>query len=159
MRAPMTPRARWIATAAALAAACALSLSVWVGQWWTIGEVALGPRGTHHCFGGDCRASDLGWTGGSDLWMRSAIATWAGGLIAMFVLIAVAAAIVSRRVPRLLAKTALVALATATAAGTTFIAARPSIDGVAIGYGLVLFIVALAAGVVSAVIVLRTPRA
>src|SRR5262245_4079513 len=112
---------RWSIVALALLAASAFALSVQAGRWWVIGdgEVEIGPFGAHSSFGG---AGGFSWAGGSARWERFGVATGAGGLIAMLVLVVVAGAIAAHRVPRLAAQTALVAIATATLAAIGFLA-------------------------------------
>lgn len=78
----------------------------------------------------------------------------------MLVLVVLAGAVAANRVPRLAAKTALVAITTAGLAAIAFVATRPD-DGLpfVIGRGMVLFAVAVAAGVIGGVSVLRArPR-
>jgi hypothetical protein len=148
---------RWFVVVLALVAASAFALSVQAGQWWSIGEVKLGPFGSRSPFGGQ---SDLAWAGGTVRWARFGMATWAAGLIAMFVLVIVGGGAAARRVPRLAAKTSLVAIATASLAAIGFIAARPE-NGMPFSpdRGMVLFGVAVIAGLVAAVRVLRSPPA
>lgn len=146
---------RWFVVMLALAAASAFALSVQAGRWWSIGDVELGPAGSRSPFGGP---GDLSWAGGSARWERFGVATWAGGLIAMFVLVVLAGAVAGNRVPRLAAKTALVAIATAALAAIAFVATRPD-NGLpfAIDRGVFLFGAAVVAGVISAGAVLRSP--
>jgi hypothetical protein len=146
---------RWFVVLLALAAASAFALSVQAGRWWSIEGVEIGPSGSRSPFGGP---GDLSWAGGSARWERFGIATWAGGLIAMFVLVVLAGAVAANRVPRLAAKTALVAIATATLAAIAFVATRPD-NGLpfAIDRGVFLFVAAAVAGVISGVAVLRSP--
>jgi hypothetical protein len=146
---------RWPIVALSLAAASAFALSVQGGRWWSIGEVAIGPFGSHSPFGG---GGDLSWTGGGARWQRFGIAAGAGGLIAMFVLIVVAGALAAGRVPRLAARTALVAIATAALAAAGFIAARPAGMPLAPDRGVALLAAAIVVGVVAAIAVLRAPR-
>ena len=147
---------RWSVVALALVAASAFAVSVQAGRWWSIGDVEIGPFGSRSPFGG---AGDLSWAGGSARWERFGVATWAGGLIAMFVLVVLAGAVAAHRVPRLAAKTALVAIATATLAGSAFLATRP-VNGLpfSVDRGVVLFAAAIVAGVAGAVGVLRAAR-
>lgn len=149
-------KSRWIVVALALVAASAFAVSVWAGRWWSIGDVEIGPFGSKQCFGGDCHATGLGWVGGSERWLRMGTATWAGGLIAMFVLMIVAAGVAARRVPKLAARTALVAIGTAVVAGVAFIAQYPGVDGARVDRGLWLFICAVVLGTAAAIGVLRT---
>ncbi len=87
--------------------------------------------------------------------MRSAVATWVAGLIAMCVMISLAGAIAAGRVPRLLAKLTFVALATALATGGYFFIAFPGVPGAAIGQGTILFAIAVPLALVPAIRVLR----
>lgn len=147
---------RWLVVALALAAASAFALSVQGGRWWTVGEVELGPFGSHSPFGGP---GALSWAGGSARWERFGAATGAGSLIAMFVLVVLAGGLAAGRIPRLAAKTSVVAIATAGLAGLGFLATRPD-NGLplALGRGTALFAAAIALGVVAAIWVLRAPR-
>jgi hypothetical protein len=146
---------RWSVVALALVAASAFALSVQAGRWWTIGDVEIGPFGSLSPFGGP---GNLSWAGGSARWERFGVASGAGGLIAMLVLLVVAGAVAAHRVPKLAARTALVAIATASLAAVAFIVARPD-NGLPfeLGRGVILFAAAAALGVAAAVRVLRTP--
>ena len=146
---------RWLVVALALVAAIAFALSVQAGDWWHAGEVAIGPFGAHHCFGGDCRTTGLGWLGGDDLWMRSAVATRVAGLVAMFVLVIIAGAVAAKRVPRLFARITVVSLATAAVCGTYFYVRFPGVEGAALGFGVPLYALAIAVGAAAAIITLR----
>ena len=148
-------KSRWIIVVLSLVAASAFAISVWAGRWWSIGDVEIGPFGSKQCFGGDCRPTSLTWVGGSERWMRMGMATWAGGLISMFVLMIVAAAVASNRIPRLAARTALVAIATAVVTGIAFIALYPGVDGASVDRGLFLFAGAVVLGAAAAIAVLR----
>jgi hypothetical protein len=143
---------RWLIVVLALVAASAFALSVQGRRWWSIGDVTVGPFGAHSPFGG---AGDLSWTGGSVRWERFAIATGAGGLIAMFVLVMLGAGVAARRVPLLVAKTALAAIVTAGVAAIGFVVARPAELPFRIDRGIALFVVAVVTGVIAAVSVLR----
>src|SRR5215510_4114634 len=101
---------RWSLIAAALVGASGFALSVQGGRWWSIGDVTVGPTGARSPFGG---LGGFSWAGGSAQWGRFGVATYAAGMIAMLVLIFVAGALAARRVPRLAARTALVAVAVA----------------------------------------------
>ena len=151
-------RSRWIVVVTALVASALFALSVWIGEWWTVGEVSIGPLGARHCFGGECRPAGLAWIGGSDLWMRSAIATWVAGLVAMFLLAALAAAVAAGKLPRLVARISLVALATAAVTGGYFVAKFPGVGGASLGQGAILYVVALVIGCVAPIAVLRSRR-
>ncbi len=146
---------RWFVVGVSLVAASAFALSVQVGRWWSIGDVALGPFGSHSPYGGP---GHLSWAGGSARWERFGVATGAAGLIAMFVLVVLGGAVAANRIPRLAAKTALVAIATATLAASGFIAGRPDNElPFEIGSGVALFAAAVALGVIAALSVLRSP--
>jgi hypothetical protein len=147
---------RWPVVALALVAASAFALSVQAGRWWVIGDVEIGPFGSLSPFGGPGK---LSWAGGDARWERFGVATGTGGLIAMVVLVVVAGAVAAHRVPHLAAKTALVAITTATLAAFGFVATRPD-NGLPfeLGRGTALFAVAVAIGGFAAVRVLRTPR-
>jgi len=148
---------RWFVVALALVAASAFALSVQAGRWWSIGDVEIGPFGSRSPFG---TAGHLSWAGRSARWERFGVATWAGGLIAMFVLVVVAGAVAANRIPRLAAKTALVAIATAGLAAIAFVATLPDNElPFAIDRGVALFAAAVIAGAVVAIGVLRaSPR-
>jgi hypothetical protein len=152
-RSDMGWKQRWSLVVAALAAATSFALSVQGGRWWSIGEIALGPLGTQSPFGG---TGGLSWAGASARWERLGTATWAGGMIAMLVLIAVAGGLAANRIPRLAARTALVAIATATLAAAGFVATRPD-NGLpfALDRGVALFGIAVVVGALAAAGVLR----
>jgi hypothetical protein len=156
----VTTFARWLALVLALASACAFAMSVWVGTWWTIGEVTIGPFGARACMGGDCQPRGLAWLGGSDLWMRSAVATGVAGVIAMFLAVTVAGALAARRHPRLLARSMLVAIATAVVTGGYFIFGIPQVGDVTpqIALGIPLYIVGAVLGIAAAVVAARAPQ-
>ena len=130
-------KSRWIALGFALVGAAALALSS-IEAWWLAGEAAIGPFGTHRCFGGDCQSTGLSWLGGSDLWMRSGVATRAAAIIASALLVLLAGALAARRVPRLVARTTVVALAAGVVTGAYFVAKFPPLDGASLGLGGVL---------------------
>ena len=146
-----------------MVSATLFALSAWIGQWWTVGEVAIGPMGSRHCFNGNCRSGGLAWTNGTELWQRTAVATWAGSLLTMLLLLAIAGAIAANvknevmfnRAAKLIAKSTLTALATTAIAGSYFIAKMPGVEGLAIGQGLILFVVAIVLGAVTPIRALR----
>lgn len=148
-------RSRLISVLLGLAAAIAFAMSVQTA-WWTIGEVDIGPFGARHCFGGECRESGLAWIGGSDLWMRSAVATRAAGFIAMFALLMFAGARAAKREPKLVARLVLAAIVTAAGAGGYFWAAFPGLGGAALGPGLFFYAGAILAGVAGVIVFLRS---
>src|SRR5262245_66496181 len=120
----MDSRSRWFTVGLALAGATSFAIAV-QSAWWGIAEVAIGPFGSRHCFGGECREAGLAWIGGSELWMRSAVATRAAGYIAMFVLLMFAGAIAAKREPTLVARGVAAAIVTAAATGGYFALAYP----------------------------------
>jgi hypothetical protein len=146
---------RWVIVAIALTAASAFALSVQAGRWWVIDNVELGPHGTHSPFSGP---GDLSWVAGSARWERFGVTTWAAGLIAMFVLLVLAGGLAAGRVPRLAARTALVAIATATLVAVAFVMTRPD-NGLPfeLARGTWLFAYAVVGGVVAAIGALRLP--
>jgi len=133
-------------------------MSVWVGTWWTIGEVTIGPLGARACFNNDCRPRGLAWIGGSDIWMRSAIAAGVAGIVASFLAIMVAGAIAAGRVPRLIARSMTVAIATALVTGGYFVAALPNVGNAEahIALGIPLYAAGCVLGLAAAVVVVRT---
>jgi hypothetical protein len=154
----MNPRSRWISLALALCAASAFAIAV-QSAWWSAGEVAIGPFGSRHCFGGECRESGLSWLGGTDLWMRSGVAARAGGYIAMFVFVVLAGGIAARRAPLLVARASLVAIVTAAVTGGYFVGAFPGLGGASLGLGAPLFGLGLVVGIGAAITVLRSGAA
>jgi hypothetical protein len=124
-----------------------------------VGQVTFGPFGTDRCFGGSCARTDLAWLGGSDLWMRSAVATGAAGAIASFLLVLLAGATAAGRLPHLLARSTLVAIATALACAIYFVTQRPPVDGAAHDRGIVLFGAAVVVGVTACVLAIRRAEA
>jgi hypothetical protein len=157
-------RARWIIVACALIAASAFALSVWVGAWWSIGDVGggdvtIGPLGSYACFNGECRPRGLAWLGASSEWERAAFATGAVGLLAMTLCVVLAAALAARRTPVLVAKTTLVAVATALACGGYVVAKFPPLPAARLDVGALLFVVAIVLGAVASVLALRAAAA
>jgi len=150
---------KWLHIALALASASAFAIAVQAGVWWSVGEVTIGPFGARHCFAGDC---GLSWIGGSELWLRSAIATGVAGALSSFLLVVMAGAIAAGRTPRLLARVALVSIACAIACGAYFFAEFPGIAGAHADRGIVIFAFAIVIGIASCVMVLvraaRAPR-
>ncbi|HEX4450589.1 MAG TPA: hypothetical protein VH143_06955 [Kofleriaceae bacterium] len=149
---------RWLFAAISLLVAMMFATAVWAAPWWINGEVTIGPFGARHCFGGSCRPTGLSWVGGTDLWMRSAIATGAAGVIAMLTSLGVSAGLVARREPVLVAKMSLVTIACAIACAAYFVAKMPELQGTAIGAGMILFAAAIVIGSVTPLVVLRRHR-
>ncbi|MBE7453051.1 MAG: hypothetical protein HS111_30500 [Kofleriaceae bacterium] len=143
-----------IITTAIAAAACFL-LAVQGGWWWTIGEVGVGPVSTQRCFGGDCQRGTLAWTGGSEVWARAGVATWAAGMVAGLVLVALAGAVAARRAGKLAAAVALIATMTAIVAGGVFVTQRPELPGLELARGTWFYAAAIVAALLAAVTTLR----
>lgn len=151
----MSTARRVLTITMAVLAAVGLALAVEGGRWWSLGAgVQIGPVGSQHCFGGDCKPSRLAWLGGSALWDRLGFATYVGGLLAALVLVAMAGGLAARRPARLISLIAAVATATATVVGGAFIMLRPTeLPGITIDRGVPLFVagvVLAAAAIVSA---------
>jgi hypothetical protein len=155
---PLARTPRWLSVALAVLGAAAFALSVEGGRWWRLGELELGPLGARGCFGGECRSRGLAWLGGDAAWLRSAVATSAGALIAAVSLLALAAGVAAGRRPTLAAKTALVALGTSLVPAALFVAWFPGVTGAAVDRGIYLFAAAGAASLAAAVVVLRAAR-
>jgi hypothetical protein len=155
----MSTLRRTIAIIAALVGAAAFATSVQGGNWWTIGDdVGVGTVSTQQCFGGACRFVGMAWTGGGAVWQRAGAATYAAGLCAAFVLLALAGALAAKRTGRLVAAVVGVAVITAGVAGATFYAKAPALPSAVVGRGVILFAVALAAAAAAAAITLTAPK-
>jgi hypothetical protein len=158
IRPDMETRSRWITVGIALCAAFAFALSV-QSAWWTMSSVTVGPFGTRNCPGG---ADECGftWLGTNhDLFMRAAVATRAGGYIAMFIYIMIAGAVAAKRTPALLSKSGIVAILTATVAAVTFFVKFPgAFAEPSLGAGPVLFAVGVISAAAASVRVLRAQR-
>jgi hypothetical protein len=152
-------KSRWIGVALALLGAFGFALGV-QSAWWSVSDVAIGPFGTRHCFGGDCGERGLAWIGqeATELWIRSAVATRAAGYIAMFALIMLAAGVAAKRQPLLVARGTLAAILTATATGIYFLAAFPGVAGASIDRGVFMYVGGILFGTVAAIRVLRGQR-
>jgi hypothetical protein len=149
-------RHRWLLVTTSLVAAAGFALSVQGGRWWSVSDVTVGPLGARSPFGG---LGGFAWAGGSAQWERYGVATYAAGMIAMLVLIFVAGAVAARRVPRLAARTALVAVAVAALVGSRFAAGVPN-NGLPfeLDRGFLLFAGAVVIGAAAAAGVLRAAR-
>lgn len=143
---------------AALTAAACFALAVQGGRWWTAGEHGIGTTSGERCIDGDCERTTLDWTGGSDVWQRAGVATWAAGMIAMLAFVALAGALAAKRTGRLAASVALVATMTAIVAGGVFQQYRPSMHSIELGRGSYLFGAAIIAGLAAALVTLRASR-
>lgn len=144
----------------ALLAASAFALSVQTA-WWSLAEVTIGPFGSRHCFGGECNSTGFAWLGQHDFFMRSAVATRAGGYIAMFAYIIVAGSVASKRVPTLIARAGIVAILTATVAAIGFYVKFPgaNIGTPSIGAGPFMFAIGIVSGIAASIMVHRARRA
>jgi hypothetical protein len=151
-------KSRWLALGLALVGAAALALSS-IEPWWLAGEAAIGPFGTHHCFGGDCQSSGLSWLGGTDIWLRSAVATRAAAIIASALLVLLAGALAAKRVPRLVARTTMIALSAAVVVGGYFVWKYPSPGGDHMAIGTALYGAGIFLGAIAAILVYRMPAA
>lgn len=165
---PFSARGRWIAAALALASAIVLAIAVTspaLGRWWSIGPVAVGPGGSSACFGGSCEARGLEWLGGDAMFRQAAVAVSTASMVTTVLLIALAAALVSRRKGTLVAGATLTGSLTAAVAGVVFVATFPGTGhlGAAadatIDRGAFLFAAAIVLAIVLAVVVLRRNRA
>lgn len=150
----MESRSKWITMSLALLAASGFALAV-QSAWWKVAEVSVGPFGSRHCFGGECRESGLSWIGGTELWMRAAIASRSAGYIAMFALVFLAGAVAAKRVPVLIARMSMVAILTALATGIYFVVAFPGLKEASLGFGIFFFFAAAVAGFAAAITVAR----
>jgi hypothetical protein len=150
----------WLTIALAFVGAFAFASSAQLG-WWSLAEVEIGPFGGRACLASDCRETDLNFVGGSDLWLRSAVATRSAIWIVMFLLVLLAGAVAAERIPRLVARTSLVALATALVCGGYFFVAFPGVAGAtsSTGLGAPAFGAGVVLGVAAAVRVLRAKQA
>jgi hypothetical protein len=150
-------RGRWLIVGIAVVAAAAFAISVQAGLWWSGPGFEIGPFGAKNCFGGECRSAGLGWTGGTERWMRTGTGAGTAGLLSMLTLLGVAAGVAARRVPRLAAKVALVSVATAAVTGALFVIQLPGVQGAGVGRGLPLFGAAIVMGAAACIAVLRAP--
>ena len=159
-------KGRWLVIVVALCACVAFAMSVQGGRWWVIGDTEVGPFGAKRCFDDGagsiaCIPAKLNWLGAGERWMRIGMGTWAGGLISAFMLVVLSAAIAAKRIPKLAAKTVLVSVVTAGLAGGLFALQFPRAEFPAaeVGRGTFLFVVAIALGITSAILVLRAKPA
>ena len=154
----MRPALRWLCALFGLVGAGAFAVAVHAGKWWSIaGVVEIGPHRSWQCFKGECVPAGMSWIGGSAQWERFGIATWGAGIVGGLILVVLAATIAAGRVPRLLAKMALVSVVTALAASTAFVAKFPGLTGAELDRGAILYIVAMVFGAAAAVSTLRAP--
>jgi hypothetical protein len=149
----------------ALAAAAALAFAVGspvAARWWSVGDLlAIGPNGTSACFGGECTRHELVWLGGGALFRQAALATLAASLLDALLLVALAAALASKRRGTLLAGSALTATGTAAVAAIVFVATFPGVGAIgpgheaSFGLGAIVFALGVVLAVATSVIVLR----
>ena len=151
---------RWIPIMFALLSAIAFAMSVQGGRWWSIDDAEIGPFGGRQCFDHQCRPTNLAWLGEHERCVRTGMATWAAGLIALTVLVVVAGAVAAKRTPRLAAKMALVSIVTAAIVGGLFYFQFPSAQfpSAEPGRGILLYVAALVLGVAATIPVLRANR-
>jgi len=149
-------RSRWTIVALALASAMMFALSVQVGRWWSVDDCSIGPFGSRECIAG--MSSGLAWICGSQTWMRTGVATWAGGMIAMLALLTVAASTAAGRLSQLAAKTSLVAIVSASVAAIAFVVGFPGLPGAHVDRGMPLFVAGDVLGAIAAAQVLRARR-
>ncbi len=151
---------RWIVIIFGLLSAIAFALAVQGGNWWSVEAHEVGPFGARRCFSDGCAPTGLAWLGGTERWMRTGIATWAAGLIAVMMLVVLAGSVAAKRAPRLIAKTTLVSIVTASVTAGLFVAQFPHARNptVELARGAGLFVIAIVLGVVSALLVLRAAR-
>ena len=164
IRAHMNRPRRLVTIGLALVAASLLALAVQGGQWWTVGDaalgdVAIGPLAGSRCDAGECKRIGLGWLGGSEGWTRAGIATYTAGLLAALLLVISAALLAAKRVVRPLAGSGLVAVLTAAIAGTSFFALYPGVAGTAVSRGAWFYAGGVVLAVAAHVSVLRAPAA
>jgi len=153
----MDNRSRWLVVVLALASATGFAISV-QSAWWSVGEVSIGPFGSRHCFGGECRETGLSWIGAGELWMRSAVATRAAGYIAMFVLLMFAGAIAAKRQPTLVARGVAAAIVTAAASGCYFWFGFPGVTTASVAQGGFELLAGVVLGSAALVLFLRRRR-
>jgi hypothetical protein len=72
-------------------------------------------------------------------------------------LIVLAGGLAAKRIPRVIARSCLVAILTALVSGAYFAIAFPGVGGASVGYGLFLFVAAIGLGIGAAVMTLRMP--
>jgi len=158
----MSSTRRIVTLIVALAAGACFALSVQGGHWWTVGEHTIGPVQSERCFqGSGCEKTDLAWTDGSDAWARAGVATWAAGMVAMVVMLALAGALAAKQRGRLAAQVALIATMTAIVAGALFQQLHPTgpiVHGMALARGSYLYGVAIVAALGAAIATLRAPQ-
>ena len=148
---------RWLCALLGLFGAGAFAVSVQAGKWWSVASmVEIGPHHSRRCFDGDCVATGMTWIGGSAQWERFGVATWAAGLVGALCLVLLGATVAAGRIPKLVAKMTLVAMATALVASTAFIAKFPGVEGATLDRGALLYIVAMVLGATAAISTLRT---
>ncbi len=142
---------------AIIAAGC-FALAVQGGYWWRIGEIGVGPLSTQRCFDGRCEAGTLAWAGGSEVWERAGIATWAAGMVSALVLVALAGALAARRGGKLAASVVMIATATAVVAGGVFVTQRPGVHGLEVARGTWFYGIATLAAITATISTLRAPQ-
>jgi hypothetical protein len=149
---------RWIAVVLALAGASLLAIAVEAGHWWDVGlGVSIGPVSSVNCMNVGCTTGGLGWIGGSELWPRIGVATFAAGAIAAVVLVLLAGALAARRGGTLLAQLATVSVITALVVAVLFVALFPGLNGAEVGRGLWMYLAGAVAGIAATIVTRRLP--
>lgn len=120
-----------------------------------MGDIAIGPISTSRCFDGDCKVVGIDWVGAGEGWARAGLATYVAGLVAAALLVIVSALLASKRLFKVLAKSGLVAVATALVSAVVFIAKFPDFPGVSIARGTWMYAGGLVLAIAAHVSVLR----
>jgi hypothetical protein len=145
-------RSRFIPLALALCAATAFAFALHTA-WWITGDIEVGPFGARTCIDGRCSGTFVG----IGPWLRAAIPARVAGYVVLAVLVFVAGALAARRIPRLMARTLLVALATALATGAYFAFGTEHIGAPHLGVGMFCFAGGIVLGTAAAILTLRAP--
>ncbi len=158
IRAPMTSTRRWITVAVALVGAALAALSVQVGAWWQVDPgILIGPRGSRHCFDGECRRGTLGWLRGSSTWELAGTLAFASALVLAAILVFTAGALAARRHPHQVARSTWVAITLCLVSGAGFFLAFPGLAGAHAAWGPLALVGAITCAAVTATSILRAP--
>jgi len=120
-----------------------------------VGDITIGPISSYRCFSGDCAVVGVDWVGAGDGWARAGLATYVAGLVAAGMLVIGSALLASKRVVKVVAKSGLVAVATALVSGAIFVAKFPDLPDVSIARGAWCYAAGLAIAIGVHVAVLR----
>jgi hypothetical protein len=152
---------RMLSAVAGLVAAASLVAGTFTMSWWEAPygntDAHIGMRALRVCVQGECTTlalSRLGELG----WVRAGVAASVAGGLAAALLLFAAAALAIGRVPRLLARTTLVAAVVALVTGLGFALGFPH-EGARAGYSMALFLAGAVVAVAVAVAALRAARA